>query len=102
MTRTRRGGATLIELIVTVAVLGILSGVATMSLLKGPPVDPTDLGVIAARLRRNAARTGTPESGIAIVDSVAIPLTAFPDGSIAADSSLHVDLLTGRVSLASP
>lgn len=96
MHRMRRG-VTLIELLVSLAVLGLLSSVAGLSLLKIRKPDTADPAVIAEQLRRDAVHSSVPKSAVAIVDSVAVELTAFPDGSIAADSTLRVDRLTGRV-----
>jgi prepilin-type N-terminal cleavage/methylation domain-containing protein len=101
MCRIRRG-VTLIELVVTIAVLGILSSVAAASLLKARQPDRNGPTAIAEHLRRDAVHSGAPKSGVVMIDSLAVVLTAFPDGSIAADSALHVDRLTGRMPHASP
>ena len=102
MTQTRRRGVTLIELLVTIAVIGILSSVAVVSLIKAAPPNPNDPAVVAERLRRDALRDGSAKSAVVIVDSMPVELTAFPDGSIAADSALGADRLTGQVPHAKP
>jgi prepilin-type N-terminal cleavage/methylation domain-containing protein len=98
MTPSRRRGVTLIELLVTVAVLGILSGVAAPALLRPVASDTTDPGFVAEQLRRDALRSGTSKSAVVVVDSISVELTAYPDGSLASDSALATDLLTGTAS----
>lgn len=98
MTASRRSGVTLIELLVTVAVLGILSGVAAPALLRPVAPDSTSPAFIAEQLRRAALRDGTEKSAVVTRDSASAVLTAYPDGSLVADSGLAVDALTGTVS----
>ena len=94
MTHTRRNGATLMELLVAVAIVGVLLAVV------GPGPRPTaasgtpDIASRVASARGHALRSGRPVT--TVVDSNGHELTLYPDGSAAVDS-LKVDPLTGAV-----
>lgn len=102
MSIRQRCGLTFVELLVTLALIGIMSAVATPALLRPAAPDASDPDVIARRLRSDAVRSGVAKSGVATVKGVAVALTAYPDGSVIADSSLRIDPLTGRVTNATP
>jgi prepilin-type N-terminal cleavage/methylation domain-containing protein len=100
MTMTRRvprRGVTLIELLVVIAILGIVAGIGGLAPRRRSR--PTALDVVdtaVANARARAVRTGSPQS-VAIRDSAGLhALTAFPDGSVAADRTLRVIRATGR------
>jgi len=103
-----RPGATLIELIVVLAILGLMVAVVGLSFTRAPSAPPP--GSIAAALdtiaavRRMAITRGIP---ITIVLSIATSpeaggpsrtahATAYPDGSVVADGALGIDRLSGR------
>jgi prepilin-type N-terminal cleavage/methylation domain-containing protein len=98
MSRFTRRGSTLIELIVTVALLGIVASVAAVA-LRLPSLD--DAAGLSARVK--TARRQAIESGRAIWFEVPLKPgesdgTAYPDGRVLiADSSVEVDPMTGRI-----
>jgi prepilin-type N-terminal cleavage/methylation domain-containing protein len=99
---------TLIELVVVVAILGIMAGVVGLSFTRSVSAPPP--GTVAAALDTIAAvRRMAIARGIPIAMAVTIegsfegegPLqvfhaTAFPDGSVIADAALGIDRLSGR------
>jgi prepilin-type N-terminal cleavage/methylation domain-containing protein len=98
---TARRGATLIELIVVIAILSVIAGVTTLGFRSRPShrvIDPAEADVAAARdsaLRSgHAVRVMVHAGG----DSIAPPLfaTALPDGRVIASTGLGFDPLTGR------
>jgi prepilin-type N-terminal cleavage/methylation domain-containing protein len=93
-TRTRRG-VTLVELVVVLAVCGILAGVVGLAMRAARPVADTPEQRLAAA-RREALRTGRPVTAVWTIDGKAAQATARPDGSTIADPALGVDRLTGR------
>lgn len=92
-------GVTLIELIVTLALLGILTGVVGLAVGGAWSVRTAD-GPTAklAEARRDALRSGRAVSITAVVSGASYSATAFPDGSVAADSVFFAERLTGRAS----
>ena len=96
----RRAGVTLAELIVVVAILGLIAGMATEAFRRSPNAAGAEAG---ARLEREllsarwtALRTRRPVV-IAIADSAgASSVTALPDGSVIGDAILLRDRLTGK------
>lgn len=93
-----RAGTTLLELVVALAVLGVLAGVAGIALRAPAEPDPAAVRagrVAAARREALATRRTVPlflESEKGRVEGV-----AYPDGRVLlADSALDVDPLTGR------
>jgi prepilin-type N-terminal cleavage/methylation domain-containing protein len=94
--RRARAGSTLLELVVVLAILGIVAGVVGLS-FRGAGQRDAD----TPRLRIAAARRQALEQRHAVTlylgagDSLRA-LTAFPDGRVVGDSALDVDVLTGR------
>ena len=90
-----RHGSTLVELLVTIAMLGLIASVATLAARRMVVPDATDLawlatdslaGVVA---RARPARIDTSKFGAPVSASLEI------DGSIVADSAFHIDRLSG-------
>jgi prepilin-type N-terminal cleavage/methylation domain-containing protein len=95
MINSGRQGLTLIEMIVTIALFGILSAVATLAMRKDLVPDPGSLAVVTEKVRRQALLLGVTQTAIAFVDSVPANVTAFPDGTVFGDSAVAVNALTG-------
>jgi prepilin-type N-terminal cleavage/methylation domain-containing protein len=89
-----RRGSTLIELLAVLAVMAIVGSVVTLALRAPPPRD-TNADALLADARRRAIRARHPVTIAIPVEGVARFATAFPDGSVAADSTLGIDRLTG-------
>lgn len=95
-TRPLHGGVTLVELIVSIALLGLLAGIVGLATRRSNP--GSFAGTPAAQLaaaRREALRTGLPVSLSLSVDGHLRLATALPDGSVLADSALGMDRLSG-------
>lgn len=96
-------GVTLVELIVVLAVLGVMAAVTGLAFRAPRPADRTDVwaaGVTDARAR--ALATGAPVSVVLDARGADAMVTAYPDGSVLADSALGVDRLTGRTESRAP
>lgn len=91
-----RSGVTLLELIVCVAVLGLMASVATLAMRSAVPPDPNDPMTIIADTLETVLGTGTPATLRFIVNGRPAVATINPDGSILADSTLEIDRYTGR------
>lgn len=94
--RTVRRGTTLIELIATLVVLGLVAGVATIGVgrIQATPVhDPTTIA--AESLRVAIAESRTITFGEFVGDRW-LGATVSPDGSVVADTTIHLDALSGR------
>lgn len=92
-----RGGFTLVEMLVVLAILGVMAGIVGLA---AGTLDDTDPATVrAARIaeaRRQALTTRRPVV-IRLADGdSAGGMVALPDGSVRADTSLHLDVLTGR------
>ena len=106
----RRAGVTLVELLVVLAILGVMAGVAGLSFAR-PVLAVQQPGSLEAALdsiaevRRMAITRGVSITvTLSISGSTAgggdapwiVRATALPDGSIIADAALGIDRLTGR------
>jgi prepilin-type N-terminal cleavage/methylation domain-containing protein len=91
-----RRGTTLIEMLVTVVLIGILASVATPALRRVamPPV--SDAFTAIAESLDVAIASGRTITLPLSVESRPAFATVGPDGSVVADSALHIDRLTGR------
>lgn len=91
-----RRGTTLIEMLVSVVLLGILASVAAPALRRAaaPPIGDV-LTVIADSLDVAIASGRTITLQLSVQGRPAFA-TVNPDGSVIADSAIHVDRLTGR------
>jgi prepilin-type N-terminal cleavage/methylation domain-containing protein len=91
----QRGG-TLIEMLVTLALLGVLASVATLAIRRVAPPDPNDPLTIIADTINAVMKTGRPATLRFVVNGRPALATLNPDGSIVADTVLHIDRLTGE------
>ena len=87
---------TLLELIVCVAVLGLMAAVSVLALRRTVPRDPIDPMSIIANTLENVLATGAAATLQFTVNGRPASATINPDGSILADSVLGVDRFTGR------
>jgi prepilin-type N-terminal cleavage/methylation domain-containing protein len=97
---TRRAGVTLVELIVVIALLGVIAGVTGLAFQRARPVVGADaVAALASVARDSALRTGrTVTLRISALGARrSADLTAYPDGRVIADPSLGIDPLSGRV-----
>lgn len=91
-----RSGATLLELIVCVAVLGLMASVATLAMRGAEPPDPNDPKTVIADTLEAVLSSGTPATVQFTVNRRPALATINPDGSVLADSILGIDRFTGR------
>lgn len=92
----RRRGSTLVELLVSLALLGIIASVATLAYRRLTPPDPSDPMTVIGDTIETVLRTGTPLTVQFIVNGRPAIATINPDGSVVADSALGIDRLSGR------
>ena len=94
--RRRAKGNTLVELLVVLAILGVVAGVAGLSFRAEPTPAAIDAaGAQVAAARREAIRTGRPVTVIVSREGHVSVATAHADGSVVADSALSIDRFTG-------
>jgi prepilin-type N-terminal cleavage/methylation domain-containing protein len=94
LTRTR--GVTLVELLVVLAILGVMAGFAGLA-WRGTPPWRGQAGPAAevTAARRRAIATARPVSIVVTVGGERIAVTALPDGRVAGAARLGVDPETG-------
>jgi prepilin-type N-terminal cleavage/methylation domain-containing protein len=93
----RLRGVTLVELLVVIALLGLLAGVTGLTLGAAKQVPSASAEVAAASsARRQALERGEPVTVTVNSGSVVRSLTALPDGSVIGDPDLPIERLTGR------
>jgi general secretion pathway protein H len=93
-----RSGVTLVELIVVLAILGVIAGVTTLAFRTaqpGPRIEPWASAI--AQARRTALDSARVVSLTVDIGDSVYAATALPDGSVVADARLGVDRLTGEV-----
>lgn len=93
----RARGNTLLELLVVLAILGVLAGVTGVAFREtrdADVIDPTRSRV--AEARREAIRAGRAITVTVVRQGRLVAATAHPDGSVVADTSLAIDRLSGR------
>ncbi|MFN2399099.1 MAG: Tfp pilus assembly protein FimT/FimU [Gemmatimonadaceae bacterium] len=91
-------GVTLAELLVVIVILGITAGITGLAFARSPARDRVVSAVPQSitDARAEALHTGHTVSITISVQGTALAATAFPDGSVVADSALGVDYFTGR------
>lgn len=98
-TNTRERGSTLVELLVVLAILGIIAGVAGLGF---HPMVATKLPDAAAsrvaNARREAIRIGRSITVTIPLDHAVVTATAHADGRVVADSLVAIDHLSGKPS----
>ena len=96
MSRNARCGTTLVELLVVLSILGVFASVTVLAIRRfDRPAADDPSAILAESLR---AAVDTPRTIVVRIVGDGGPRTATirPDGSVAADSLLGVDRLTGR------
>jgi len=94
---TVQHGVTLVELLVVLALLGILSGVVGLTLRSAqPPATADPVRAAVALARDSSIRSGHAVSIVLATDSQPYDVTALPDGRIIGDKRLATDTLTGQ------
>lgn len=89
-----RDGFTLIEVIITTIVLGVIASVATLALRRMSPPPADAMSMIADSIP-SVMRNGRAMTLTFLVDGKPVSATIRPDGSVIADTVLHVDRLSG-------
>lgn len=93
---THRPGVTLLELLVTIVILGVIAGVTVLAIRRIDPPKPDDPRTILAESLRVVLMSGRPAVVRVMTDSGPAFGTIRADGSIVADSILDVERMTGR------
>lgn len=94
---TRRSGITLVELLVALAILGLMTAVVAVQFQPARPASNDWRADSVAAMRRRAITEGRVRTAILAGDSTgAHPVTALPDGRVLADSIMDIDPFTGR------
>jgi prepilin-type N-terminal cleavage/methylation domain-containing protein len=94
--RAARAGVTLIELIVVIAILGVIAGLTTVSLRAAGGTEAPALATRVAAARREAVRIGRAVELVVGGSEAPQVVRALPDGRVLADPSLGIDMATGR------
>ena len=91
-----RRGTTLLELCVTIAVMAVATSVVALAARGIDCPDPADFTMRIVAARRAAVATGRPVLLTIVRHDTVLAISAYPDGTVLADSSLHLEPLTGR------
>ena len=96
MTPAFRRGGTLIEMLITMTLLGIIAAVTTLAIRRVTPLPTDDPVTIIADTLSAVLTSGRRTTLEFMVDGRPAFATLNPDGSIVADTALHIDRFTGR------
>lgn len=88
-------GVTLLELMVVLAILGVMAGVVGLAWQPGPRQVGDARGDGIAALRRRAIQSGRAVSGVVSEGGRQTQVVALPDGRIVGVGPLGVNPLTG-------
>ena len=86
----------MVELLVVLVLLGITAGVVGLTLHTARPVETIDATQAAIQAARDSAiRVGRSVTVVITTSGSTRPITAYPDGRVVADRTVHVNELTG-------
>ena len=91
-----RHGHTLIEMLITVALLGIVASMTTLGVRRFSRPSPSDPRAIIADTLERVLATGRSVTLQFIVNGRPVFATVNPDGSVIADTAIDVNRFTGR------
>ena len=92
----RDAGTTLVELLVVLAILGIMTGIVGLTFaVAGDWGRDEETAALISDARSEALATGRPVTTSVVRDGARHSITAWPDGRVFADPSLAIDPLTG-------
>lgn len=95
-TREPRDGMTLIELLIALAIMGIMASVVTLLMRRnGAPVVQDPARIVADSVAAVVAR-GWPAAIRLTIGGRVVVASVHPDGTVIADSAFHIDRLTAR------
>lgn len=92
-----RAGVTLVELAVTVSLLALVATLAGVAITRPAPLREPSIEAQVRSVRRDAIRTGRPVMLVVRSGAARHRISALPDGSVVADTALHLDRATGEV-----
>jgi hypothetical protein len=93
--RRTRTGTTLIELCASVAIVALAASTVTLVARRMASPSSGDPQIQIASAKRTALATAQPVVFTVIRSDTAYVVTALPNGRVLADSSFHLDELTG-------
>lgn len=94
----RRVGSTLIEMVISVTLLGILASVTTLAVRRLTKPASSNPATIIADTLEHVLETGEPVTLQLTVNGRPVTANVNPDGSVVADTTLAIDRFTGRSS----
>lgn len=100
----RPAGVTLVEMLVVLAVLGIMAGMVGLAWQPGSWVagDPQLSHEAIASVRRQALESGKPVQAVVTLDGRPVQVRAMPDGRVLGAEQLNVNPLSGVVDARHP
>lgn len=99
MRAARRGGLTLLELLVVITILGVAAGTTAVAMRRETRT-PSGDSDIAADLRSARAHAVASGRRVTVVHRTAggeMSVTALPDGRVLSENASAVDPLSGRI-----
>ena len=94
--RRMRRGVTVVELMVTIAIIGFITAMVSLAMpSRRAPTPNAPLDQIAAARHRAVTEARSVTIAVAI-DGQVVNVTALADGSVIADSAARIDRMTGR------